>query len=458
MSFLLRKIGAAAAISPARRTSSGDVFSVSAQNATSQTVSYPSGSANGDLLVMQTRVNRSVTGAITLTLSGGATWNLIYNQDDNTNGVTIMYYWCIRGSETSVTLTPSSTASIINFATTLVAYNGSTVDNTNPIGFHNGQFMHNGKVSYMASALTTTVNNCEILCMATGITTASASVTWTNATEVSDGSTNGGTQFYNSSIATATQATAGTTSTFTLTGSTTYISTSLMAMVIQPPIASGQTIFYVLPNNVTSYTVPAGVTSITSHCVGGGGGGAGVATIFSATARAGGAGGAYSRKAFSVSGGNVLSYSIGARGTASTSNGGAGGNTWFKANDATGCRAVGGGNATISARGLGTTTNCIGDTFFKGGDGALNSGSTTSGAAGGGGGSTGAGGNASVGTAGAGTVNFGGHGGAGNSGANNHGDPGCRWGGGGAGVRSTASNFVGGWGGPGGIVIEYVKP
>jgi hypothetical protein len=74
----------------------------------------------------------------------------------------------------------------------------------------------------------------------------------------------------------------------------------------------------------SSWTVPADVTSVTAHCVGGGGGGA-AKTATNNTGSAGGRGGHYARKTLTVTPSASISYSIGSGGPTNT----AGGDTWF---------------------------------------------------------------------------------------------------------------------------------
>lgn len=129
-----------------------------------------------------------------------------------------------------------------------------------------------------------------------------------------------------------------------------------------------------------SFTVPAGVTSLTVEAWGGGGkggsknGGAGVEY-------GGGGGGGYAKKVLTVTPG--LSYSV-TVGSGSTSTA-AGGDSWFSNN--TVILAKGGNsvpdNTTTGASGA-LSSACIGDTVLSGGNGA----NATTGTSGGGGGSS----------------------------------------------------------------------
>lgn len=113
-----------------------------------------------------------------------------------------------------------------------------------------------------------------------------------------------------------------------------------------------------------SFTVPAGVTSITVETWGGGGKGGTMST----NGGAGGAGGgAYARKTISVIAGTAYPVTVGA-GSTSTS---PGGDSWFSTN--TTILAKGGGsvasNASTGASG-GSAAASIGDFTFSGGNGS----------------------------------------------------------------------------------------
>lgn len=220
----------------------------------------------------------------------------------------------------------------------------------------------------------------------------------------------------------------------------------------------------------TSWTAPAGVTSITVECWGGGGGGGAARKISgSGNVRAsGGGGGGYSRKIFTVVPGLSYSYTIGLGGTGgngSPYNGSTGGSSTFTVGAITitasggtggpGINAAGGSNAGSGGSG-GTGTN--GDFNFSGGDGGTASGR---GAGGGGGAGTSANGVAGTNTsAGAGgTGNIRGTGGDSQNG-NADGYGGLIYGGGGGGARSNNTTIrVGGDGANGIIRISYcAKP
>jgi hypothetical protein len=195
-----------------------------------------------------------------------------------------------------------------------------------------------------------------------------------------------------------------------------------------------------------SWTVPAGITTVTVYCWGGGGGGGGYYG-------GGGGGGGCAIKALSVTPGNSVSYSVGAGGTSGSGSGGAGGTTWFKANDSSGCAATGGGGGGGPAGGSGGSagggSGSYYDTMHMGGTGGSGVVFSNPGGGGGGGGSDTAGGNGgrpSGGAGGTGTY----PGGKGGSSAN--GWSGAVPGGGGSGKSGTGNGNVGS---SGKIVITY---
>ena len=166
-----------------------------------------------------------------------------------------------------------------------------------------------------------------------------------------------------------------------------------------------------------TWTCPAGVNSITVHCIGGGGGGGGTRSN-SRYGGGGGAGGSYATKVITVTPGNTYNLYVGAGGSGGTNGNGVDGEaSWF--NNTSEVYAVGGAggaepNGGTASGGLGTTTGCIGTTVYAGGDAGDGTGSGgISGGGGGGAGSLGSGGNASGRTGGTGTANGGGDGGNG---------------------------------------------
>lgn len=197
----------------------------------------------------------------------------------------------------------------------------------------------------------------------------------------------------------------------------------------------------------TSWTVPAGVTKLSSvECWGGGGGAAGSSW---GTSFGGGGGGAYAKKVnLSVTPGASISYSIGAGGTSPASGQGVdGGDTWFV--NTTTVRAKGGkGSIQDSTNWLGgaggASATSVGDVVFAGGNGG-NTPADTSGAGGGASGSpAGAGANGTDTT-----VSVAGNGGSANKGGAG-GTGGAKSGTPVAGTDGTSHKYGGGGGGGGG--------
>lgn len=199
-----------------------------------------------------------------------------------------------------------------------------------------------------------------------------------------------------------------------------------------------------------TFTVPAGVTSITVEVWGAGGGGG---RLSNNGIGGGGGGGAYSRKVLSVTPGQVINYYLGFGSGNST----AGEDSWFL-NDLTVLAKGGNSVADESATGAsgGNAASSIGDFTRSGGNGANGSGSN----AGGGGSSAGilANGNNATNQNGAGAPTDGGAGGDGAT-ASGPGSQGINPGGGGGGGRKQGNPPValGGKGGDGQIRISYIR-
>jgi uncharacterized repeat protein (TIGR01451 family) len=221
----------------------------------------------------------------------------------------------------------------------------------------------------------------------------------------------------------------------------------------------------VLFTNSSSFTVPAGVTSLVVETWGGGGGGG--AALGNPATGGGGAGGSYARKVVAVVPAQSYAVTVGAGGTGGTTatiNGLAGSNSWFSATNVVfaqgGARGLGtSANSNNAAAGAGSSALCSGDTTYAGGNGSQGnwtSGSSySSGAGGGGAGSTGAGGNASAGTGGPGTSLNGGNGANGVT-NNLPGANGATYGGGGSGGKANTTTDQNGGSGANGLVrISY---
>lgn len=220
-----------------------------------------------------------------------------------------------------------------------------------------------------------------------------------------------------------------------------------------------------------TYNVLSGVTSATSFTTAGwnnatqgfgtastsvqlwGGGGAGGGATLDNNGGGGGAGGQYaSSTLYALCGygcynGADFALVVGATTAGGTGNGTAGtDSTWALTSVV--AKGGAGGTGNNGAGGSGSTTSCVGDFCFAGGNGASGVLSTNSGAGGGGAGTGGTGGNASGITAGTGTANGGGTGGAGlSAGANANGNAGNTAGGGGGGAYRTITTSRSGGGG-----------
>ena len=137
-------------------------------------------------------------------------------------------------------------------------------------------------------------------------------------------------------------------------------------------------------NSSGSWTVPAGVTSITVEVWGGGGRGGSISGTSFETTRGGGGGGAYSLKSnIAVTPGTSYSYTVGAGATGT----GAGGDSYF-INTST-VLAKGGNSVGTSSTGVsgGSAASGVGDVKYSGGTGA--NGNSTNNYSGGGGSSAG---------------------------------------------------------------------
>ncbi|MFT4858174.1 MAG: hypothetical protein ACI8SN_000088 [Algoriphagus sp.] len=194
-----------------------------------------------------------------------------------------------------------------------------------------------------------------------------------------------------------------------------------------------------------TFTVPNGVIQIIVEAWGGGGRGA---TRTSDGSGGGGGGAGYSRSIFSVTGGDIYTYTIGQGGNNTTINGGNSG-VIFGSNQVVANGGSGTNNTTAGGAG---GTQGTGDVRYVGGNGA-----TASGSASGGGGSSASfisdGTNGSV-TAG-GTITGGGSGGGGTNIDNTPGVSGGSPGGGGGGAKRNGTSQNGGTGGNGQIKITY---
>jgi len=202
---------------------------------------------------------------------------------------------------------------------------------------------------------------------------------------------------------------------------------SLLFLIGVSSVSFAQTFTDNDPTAPNSWTVPAGVTSITVQAWGAGGAGGG--STSNGNGGSGGGGGAYASRTITVTPGSTINYTIGAGGIGSNGNGTAGGDTTLNALNA---RGGAGGTANSGAGGVGgiatggVPTNTDG---LPGGAGGGNPG--------GDGGDSGNGGT----------------GGAG--GSNSAGGVGNPPGGGGGGAERSGSGSVGGNGAVGQITITW---
>ena len=222
-----------------------------------------------------------------------------------------------------------------------------------------------------------------------------------------------------------------------------------------------------------TWTCPAGVTSVTVQCWGGGGAGGGCAYAsgtYSYEVGGGGAGGSYISYTVSVTPGNVYNFTVGAGGTgvAGTSttagNGNAGGSTYFgntTAGSSAGASVLAtGGAGGNGAMGLGISTNKVATnaTAVSGStSGNLPSSGYISNLAGGNG-SAATGGTSPASGAGGTGANGGGAGGAavsGFPGSTTAGAAGTAPGGGGSGANNKTAAGTGGAGGKGQIELTW---
>lgn len=235
------------------------------------------------------------------------------------------------------------------------------------------------------------------------------------------------------------------------------------------PLVSGDTLWVDDANLSTTqwtytstgtWTCPTGVSSVQVECWAGGGAGGGGGILSSAGG--GAAGGSYSKAnglgvvattgyTVTVGAGGVRSATISSTATAAS-----GGDSWFNTTGTVIAKGGAGGQNVVTAisgaAGSGSTTGCVGDVKFAGGNGAAGVSATAGGGGGGGAGSTAVGGNASTSTAGTGGNFFGGAGSAGTSGADAV-TASTRGGGGGGGRATSATDVLGGTGGAGAVVI-----
>ncbi|MBK7965338.1 MAG: proprotein convertase P-domain-containing protein [Bacteroidetes bacterium] len=243
----------------------------------------------------------------------------------------------------------------------------------------------------------------------------------------------------------------------------------ILALILQQFSAFAQTTQTF--NSSSSWTPPAGVTSVTIECWGAGGSGGGNSNTSDGSG--GGGGGAYSKGTVTVVPGTPYTVTVGTGGNGNSgSNGSPGGDSWFSTNTSVMAKGGGagletsGGNGGVGGTG-GQASAGFGNIIkFSGGNGGTGRNNST-GTGGGGGSSAGTAANGANGAVGAGSAGAGGtaptgggNGGNGGASASNGSDgitPGG--GGGGSGDRSTfGSNRSGGDGANGRITVTYTCP
>lgn len=243
--------------------------------------------------------------------------------------------------------------------------------------------------------------------------------------------------------------------TFTVYATNSIGDSSTVTISGSTPEPTGEAVFTSI--GTTTWTVPAGVTSITILTIGGGGYGN------SSNPSKGGGGGALAyRNTYTVTPGQILNVIVGNKGTSATTNGGMSYVSLNPANTVL-CRAGGGfSGASATTPGVGGTVTA--GTGFPGGTSGNGSTTGTFGGGGGGaGGYTGKGGQGGSSGLTYGSAGNAGVGGAGGGGAGAGGGPGTIGGGasggfgGGVGIYGQGSNGAGGtwniavgpWGGNG---------
>lgn len=388
---------------PQRRTTNGIIGDRATAAAASRTVNYPSGSQSGDLLVMISHSYRNAVGSYTHTTPSGWTKVDGMNTSTHTTGQATQVwsiYYRFRSTETSVQVTSNATGTLPYWFTTIIAYDGATVNADNPIAaaapyFDNrGTYTANEDTDYIPE-IVTPVGQCDVIWHSMlWMVTATLTATWGTGTEILDVTTNisGLGVTIGQTAAVTNQASAGLNAAQTLAYSAASGSRFMTTIAVAP---AGVTVPYFRGFDITGTWVAPFTGNVTVRCWGSGGGGGGSSGT-SNNAGAGGGGGAYSEKLIAVTSGTTYNFTVGTGGLPGTTTtaGGAGPDTWFLANDSTGCVAKGGTGGGAGSAGTpgsgGAAASGFGDTKYSGGDGSQG---TTSGYAGGGGSAAGTTGN-----------------------------------------------------------------
>ncbi len=231
---------------PQRVATNGTMFNTSGNNPTNgqYTATYPPGTAAGDLLIMQVNFSKTTVGAYTAnadTFTGGGGWNLVMAKDDTaSNGAWIGYYFCIRGSETSVTVKASITGTWRPTGVSMVAYQAGTFDPIMPVEIpaSNYTYLLSGATAVTTPSIVTASAYSEVLCMSTCSINSNATTlatTWSSpATEILDSRlyTSAATWMVSHSAAYHQQSTSGSSQTYSATPSASTFQRVTAAIVI----------------------------------------------------------------------------------------------------------------------------------------------------------------------------------------------------------------------------------
>ncbi|WP_227980001.1 hypothetical protein [Nocardia spumae] len=233
---------------PQRVATNGTMFNTSGNNPTNgqYTATYPTGSSAGDLLIMQVNFSRSDATLVSYTanagtFTGGGAWNLIMARDGSAaDGCWAGYYYCIRGSETSVTVKASVTGTWRPTGVSMVAYQAGTFDPIMPVEIpaSNYTYLLSGSSAVTTPSIITASGCSEVLCMSTCSINSNATTlgtTWSApATEILDSRlyTSAATWMVSHSAAYHQQSAAGSSQTYSATSSASTFQRVTAAIVV----------------------------------------------------------------------------------------------------------------------------------------------------------------------------------------------------------------------------------
>ena len=236
---------------PSRTTTNGTT-STTASTTMTGSVAYPTGSVSGSLLIMQVSFDKLTAGVFAAPgsiFTGGGDWNLFMAADDTTaSGVFIGYYWCIRGSETSVGITVTPTTGTMRVKSASIAsYQPGTFDPIQPVNVAASNYTYLVAVTTTPTKVTTPAiitetDYSEVLLMCAWAINSNATTlatTWDSpATEIMDSrsyvSTSSPAEMHAHSIAYHQQATAGSSQTYSATPNVNVYRRIVAAIVINP--------------------------------------------------------------------------------------------------------------------------------------------------------------------------------------------------------------------------------